>query len=192
MRADYGHDGARPWRGVKRDQWEGGHRVPFLARWPGKIAPGSTTSQTICLTDIMATCAAVTGATLPESAAEDSVNILPVLLGQDGGQPVREFTLHQTISLALAIRQGPWKYLDHRGSGGNRYDQGEMQPFARPDAAPTAPGQLYDLDTDPGETNNLYFKHPDIVQKLKTLLDRSKSGGLRNGRGATKEPPEKN
>ena len=87
MRADYGHDGARPWRGVKRDQWEGGHRVPFLARWPGKIAPGSTTSQTICLTDIMATCAAMTGATLPESAAQDSVNILPVLLSQDGGKP---------------------------------------------------------------------------------------------------------
>ena len=180
MRADYGHDGARPWRGVKRDQWEGGHRVPLIARWPGKVAPGTATAQTISLTDIMATCAALTGATLPESAAEDSVNILPVLLGQDGGKPVREYTLHQTISLALAIRQGPWKYLDHRGSGGNGYDKGELQPFALPDAAPTAPGQLYNLDSDPGEANNLYFKHPDIVQKLKTLLERSKSGGLRN------------
>ena len=127
MRADYEHDGARPWRGVKRDQWEGGHRVPFIARWKGKIAPGSTSAQTICLTDVMATCAAMTGATLPDNAAEDSFNILPVLLGKDGGKPVREYTLHQTISLALAIRQGPWKYLDHRGSGGNGYDKGEMQ-----------------------------------------------------------------
>ncbi len=192
MRADYGHDGARPWRGVKRDQWEGGHRVPFIARWPGKVAPGSATAQTISLTDIMATCAALTGATLPESAAGDSVDILPVLLGKDGGKPVRDFTLQQTISLALAIRQGPWKYLDHRGSGGNAYDKGEMEPFALPDAAPTAPGQLYNLDTDPGETNNLYFKQPDIVQKLKTLLERSKSGSLRNGRSEIREPQGSN
>ncbi len=177
MRADYAHDGARPWRGVKRDQWEGGHRVPFIARWKGNIAPGSTSPQTVCLTDLMATCAALIGTTLPANAAEDSVNILPVLLGQDGGKPVREYTLHQTISLALAIRQGPWKYLDHRGSGGNRYDQGEMQPFALSDDAPTAPGQLYNLETDPGETHNLYFKRLDMVEKLKALLETSKVRG---------------
>lgn len=107
MRADYGHDGAKPWRGVKRDQWEGGHRVPFLVRWPNNIAPNSFSSQTISLTDIMATCAALTGATLPSNAAEDSFNILPVFLGKAGGKPIRDFTLHQTNSLALAIRQGP-------------------------------------------------------------------------------------
>ena len=174
MRADHGHDGARPWRGVKRDDWEGGHRVPFIARWPGAIAPGSASAQTISLTDIMATCAAMTDAPLPKNAAEDSVNILPILLGKDGGKPVREFTLHQTISLALAIRQGSWKYLDHRGSGGNRYDKGEMQPFAIADTAPEAPGQLYNLETDPGETTNLYFKEPAIAAQLKALLERSK------------------
>jgi arylsulfatase A len=177
MRADYHHDGARPWRGVKRDQWEGGHRVPFIARWPGKTPPGSVTHQTISLTDIMATCAAVTGAPSPENAGEDSVNILPVLLGQDGGRPVRNFTLHQTISLALAIRQGPWKYLDHRGSGGNSYENGELKAFDLPDTAPDAPGQLYNLDTDPGEKDNLYFKHPDIAAKLKSLLAASKANG---------------
>ena len=177
MRADYAHDGARPWRGVKRDQWEGGHRVPFIARWKGKIAPGSTTNQTISLTDIMATCAAVVETKLPDNAAEDSVNILPVLLGKDGGKPVREYTLHQTISLALAIRQGPWKYLDHRGSGGNNYDKGEMKPFALTDTEPTAPGQLYNLETDPGETTNLYFKEPGMAKKLKSLLDASKASG---------------
>ncbi len=177
MRADYGHDGARPWRGVKRDQWEGGHRVPFIARWPGKIAPGSISNQTICLTDVMATCAALTGATLPDNAAEDSFDILPVLLGKDGGKPVRNYTLHQTISLALAIRQGPWKYLDHRGSGGNNYNDDSLKPFALPDTAPTAPGQLYNLDADPGETQNLYFAQPDIAQRLKTLLEKSKTDG---------------
>ncbi len=177
MRADHGHDGARPWRGVKRDNWEGGHRVPFIARWKGNIAPGSTSTQTICLTDLMATCAAITGTTLPDNAAEDSFNLLPVLLGKDGGKPVRDYTLHQTISLALAIRQGPWKYLDHRGSGGNGYDKGELQRFALPDAAPTAPGQLYHLATDPGETNNLYFKEPEMMAKLKSLLESSKASG---------------
>ena len=82
MRADYGHDGARPWRGMKRDQWEGGHRVPFLVRWPGQVKPGSTSAQLTSLTDVMATVAAITGADLPKDAAEDSFNMLPALLGQ--------------------------------------------------------------------------------------------------------------
>ena len=177
MRADYGHDGARPWRGVKRDQWEGGHRVPFIVRWPGKIASGSTSDQTVCLTDIMATCAAITGTALPDSAAQDSFNILPLLLNKESGGTVRPYTLHQTISLALAIRKGPWKYLDHRGSGGNNYNNPELKPFALADNAPDAPGQLYNLESDPRETVNLYFKHPEIVQELKALLEKSKAEG---------------
>jgi arylsulfatase A len=178
MRADHSHDGARPWRGVKRDQWEGGHRVPFIVRWPGKIAAGSTSAQTVCLTDTMATCAALTGAKLPDPSAEDSFDLMPVLLGKvAAGKQVRPYTLHQTISLALAIRRGPWKYLDHRGSGGNNYTNGKLNHFALPDAAPDAPGQLYNLETDPGETENLYFKHPEIAKELKTLLDQSKANG---------------
>ena len=179
MRADHGHDGARPWRGVKRDQWEGGHRVPFIVRWPGRIAAGGVCAQTVCLTDVMATCAAITGATLPNGAAEDSCDLLPALLGRDGGRPARTHTLHQTISLALAIRRGPWKLLDHRGSGGNNYANAELQRFALPDTAPDAPGQLYNLESDPGETENLYFKHPEIVRELKALLERSKHSGGR-------------
>ena len=178
MRRDHEHNGARPWRGVKRDQWEGGHRVPFIARWPGKIKAGSTSAQTICLTDLMATVAAITGAKLPNNAAEDSFNILSALLGAK--KPVREFTLHQTISLALAIRSGDWKYLDHRGSGGNNYNRGGewgMKQFALPEQAPAAPGQLYNLKTDPGETTNLYFKHPKIVKTLKAKLEQFKKTG---------------
>ncbi len=177
MRADYGHDGARPWRGLKRDQWEGGHRVPLIVRWPGKIASGSMSGQTVCLTDIMATCAAITGTLLPDNSGEDSFDILPVLLSKTGGEQVRPYTLHQTTSLALAIRRGPWKYLDHRGSGGNNYDNPELKPFTLPNTAPDAPGQLYNLETDPGETVNLYFKHPEIVSELKALLEKSKAQG---------------
>ena len=186
MRRDYSHDGARPWRGMKRDQWEGGHRVPLIARWPGRIPAGRVSHQTVCLTDILATCATISGATLPDNAAEDSFDLSPVLLGQDGGRPVRDFTLHQTISLALAIRRGPWKYLDHRGSGGNNYDAPLLRPFARSDSAPDAPGQLYHLEDDPGETTNLYHQHPEIVRELKSLLDKTR----REGRSAPRRAPD--
>lgn len=179
MRKQYKHDGARPWRGVKRDQWEGGHRIPFIARWPKKITPGSISDQTICLTDIMATCATLSGAKLPNNAAEDSFDILPALL-KETEKPIREYTLHQTISLALAIRNGEWKFLDHKGSGGNSYEgEGEwgMKQFALPEYAPDAPGQLYNLKKDPGETKNLYDSHPEIVKKLKLKLEEYKKNG---------------
>jgi len=180
MRKTHQHDGARPWRGVKRDQWEGGHRVPFIARWPKRIEAGSTSEQTVCLTDLMATCATLSGTTIPRDAAEDSFDILPALLGQAGDKPIREYTLHQTISLALAIRHGDWKYLDHKGSGGNNYERkGEwgLKQFALPEHAPDAPGQLYNLANDPGETTNLYNEHPKIIKMLKAKLEAFKTGG---------------
>ncbi|RMF43397.1 MAG: arylsulfatase [Planctomycetota bacterium] len=176
MRKDHGHDGARPWRGVKRDQWEGGHRVPLIVRWPQEIPAGETPSATVCLTDIVATIADITGANLSAISAEDSMSMWPVL---NGSQPqgCREYTLHQTIRLDLAIRHGKWKYLDHRGSGGNNYDHPLLREYALPDTAPDAPGQLYDLSTDPGETTNLYFEHPEIVERLKKKLEAFKSSG---------------
>lgn len=179
MRRDYEHDGARPWRGFKRDNWEGGHRIPFIVRWPEQIEAGTKTNQTICLCDIMATCAALVGAELPQNSAEDSFNILPVLLGeQPEEEPIREHTLHQTISLALSIRKGSWKYLDHKGSGGNNYEEyKELKQYVLPEAAPDAPGQLYNLDDDPGETANLYFEHPQIVDELRTRLHEYRDSG---------------
>ncbi len=176
MRADHGHDGARPWRGIKRDQWEGGHRVPLLAKWPGHVEAGTTTDQTVCLTDVMATCASIVDQPLPNDAAEDSFDLLPVLKGE-AEEPVRRYTIHQTIRLALAIRRGPWKYLDHRGSGGNDYTRGPLQQYALPEKTPEAPGQLYHLGDDPGETTNLYFEKPEIVRELKAALDRFKESG---------------
>ncbi len=178
MRADHAHDGARPWRGVKRDNWEGGHRVPFLVRWPGQVPPGTTSTQLISLTDVMATIAAIIGAKLPDNAAEDSFNLLPALRGEAKAH-IRPYLLTQAVRGAqtLSIRRGPWKYLDHPGSGGNRYDQGELKPFHVPDTAPDAPGQLYNLETDPGETKNLHAERPGIVKELKALLEESKATG---------------
>ncbi|MEM9481334.1 MAG: arylsulfatase [Verrucomicrobiota bacterium] len=171
MRTDHGHDGARPWRGVKRDNWEGGHRVPTIVKWPGIVEAGRKTDQTICGTDIMATCAAIIGTALPHESAEDSFNMLPLLHGE-AKEPIREFTLHQTIKLALSIRQGPWKYLDHKGSGGNRYENNKwLKDWIIADNAPDTPGQLYHLGDDPGERKNLVEEHPDIAAKLKTQLD---------------------
>ena len=128
----------------------------------------------------MATVAEMVEADLPADAGEDSISILPVLLGQDRENPIREYTLHQTISLALAIRSGPWKYLDHGGSGGNNYErEGEwgMKQFALPEMAPEAPGQLYHLGDDPGETTNLYFEQPDIVERLRGKLQEFVASG---------------
>jgi arylsulfatase A-like enzyme len=180
MRRDHFHDGARPWRGVKRDNWEGGHRVPFIAWWPGKINPGLESDQTICLTDLMSTFADILHIELPDDAAEDSYSILPALVSGSYDKPLRPFTLHQTMRLGLAIRSGSWKYLDHKGSSGNNYENGGewgMKQFALPESAPEAPGQLYDLETDPGETTNLYDIYPEKVNELKKVLDETKRSG---------------
>lgn len=176
MREKFGHDGAHPWRGLKRDNWEGGHRVPLIMRWPQTISPASVTDQTVCLTDMMATCAAIVDFALPNNSAEDSFNLLPILADSADG-PIRDYTLHQTISLALSIRQGKWKYLDHRGSGGNRYNRPNLQAFTLPNTDPEAPGQLYNLEHDPGETINLYSKELKVVERLKALLEESKESG---------------
>ncbi len=177
MRADHDHDGARPWRGLKRDQWEGGHRVPTIARWPGRTPAGTTTDQTFNLTDIMATLATLAGYALPHGAAEDSFDFSAVLTGSHDGSPIREFTLHQTNRLELAIRHGGWKYLDHAGSGGNDYSRPFLAGLTIDDGAPDAPAQLYNLADDPGETRNLYFEEAQIAARLKGELEQLKAAG---------------
>ncbi|WP_145420528.1 sulfatase family protein [Planctomycetes bacterium K23_9] len=180
MRHDHDHDGARPWRGVKRDNWEGGHRVPFIVRWPGKVPGNSTTGQITSLTDVMATLADVVDADVPDDAGQDSFSMLPVMLGSDDGKPIRPYVLMQGFygGRKLAIRQGNWKYLHHQGSGGNNYASHAMlKEYALPELAPEAPGQLYDLESDPGETTNLVLKHPEVARELRALLDASMQAG---------------
>lgn len=178
MREDHGHDPAGGWRGMKRDGWEGGHRVPFIARWPGRIPAGQVSSQMTSATDLFATLASVVGYRLPDDAATDSFDMLPALLGiQEPGTSIRPHLLTQSFRGEFQIRRGPWKYLDHRGSGGNDYTKGPLKPFALPEAAPDAPGQLYDLETDPGETTNLYIAREDQRKELQALLERLKSSG---------------
>ncbi len=165
---EFGHQANHPdLRGKKRDVWEGGHRVPFIASWPARIAPGSTSRQTICLTDLMATAADIVGFALPADAAEDSVSILPALRGEDRG-PLREATVHHSVDGTFAIRQGKWKYIDGQGPGSTQWDgPHEGDP----------PAQLYDLEADSHEDRNLFDGQPDMARRLKDLLERYRQQG---------------
>jgi arylsulfatase A-like enzyme len=166
-----GHEPSGQFRGHKATIYEGGHRVPFFARWPGKIAAGSQSDETLCLTDLMATCAALVGAPLPPNAAEDSYNLLPALLGERRDKPLREATVHQAGNGQLAIRQGPWKLiLPHPGPG-----TAAPKKAAKPKAA-TGP-ELYNLADDLAETKNLHDQHPDIVERLTQLLEKYRRDG---------------
>ena len=180
MRHDHQHDGASPWRGVKRDNWEGGHRVPFLVRWPGKVPAGTISNELTSLTDVMATVANILGFELPDDAAEDSFNLLPAMLETVDREPIRPYLLQQGFmgGKSLAIRRGKWKYMAHKGSGGNNYETHAMlKEYYLPDTAPDAPGQLYDLEKDPGEKENVAAVHPEIANDLRNLLYQSISEG---------------
>jgi arylsulfatase A-like enzyme len=178
--------------GFKFDAWEGGHRVPFIARWPGHIEAGSESSQLICHVDMLATYAGLTGVRLSEAEGPDSFNVLPSLLGQPGS-PIRDHLILAPNEKAnLAIRQGKWVYIGAQGGGGfegkKAGDHGLGGPAAlrftrqvhsdiedgklKPDAPPT---QLYDLDKDPGQTKNIVREHPEVAMKLQLLLKECQS-----------------
>ncbi len=178
MRRDHQHDPCRGWRGMKRDGWEGGHRVPLIARWPDKFPAGQVSDQLINTTDFFATLASVVGYPLREQDATDSYDMLPAMLGiQPSDQPIRPHMLTQSFRGEFQIRQGNWKYLDHRGSGGNNYEQGILEPYALIEKAPDATGQLYNLLDDPGETTNLFFEEQAKRKQLQVLLQTLKDSG---------------
>lgn len=166
---EYEHATNYHFRGQKSDAWDGGHRIPFIARWPGKVKAGTTCDDTICLTDLLATSAAIVGADLPDDAGQDSVSILPDLLGTADG-PLREATIHHSIDGAFAVRQGPWKLILCRGSGGWSLRENKV-----PKDAPA--GQLYNLSEDVGETRNLYDSRPEVVKRLTELLHKFQEQG---------------
>ncbi len=155
-----GHITNGPWRDGKGSPYEGGHRVPFVARWPEKVAPGTASDQTLCLTDLFATFAAILGVTIPADAAEDSFDMLPVLTGKAAG-PVREFTFIQgdTHDNAMAVRSGEWKLIEtSENSAGKAH-------------------QLFDLAADPGETTDVAKGQPRVVQRLAAAIDKARQEG---------------
>lgn len=166
----WGHDANFGRRGQKSDIWEGGHRVPFIARWPGKVKPGSACDQTICLTDLMATAAELVGHQLTDDEGEDSFSIVPLLRGSDA--PIRQGTVHHSGQGTFAIRSGDWKMVvDNLGSGGFTPPRQVKPKRGEPQ------GQLYNLASDPAETTNLYDQKPEIVAELRALLQKYQSEG---------------
>ena len=159
------HTANHVYRGTKADIWEGGHRVPFFARWPGEIEPGSTREEVISLTDVFATVAEIVGKELPNHAAEDSFSLLPLLRGKPWARP-RAAVTHHSIQGMFAIRDGRWKLVAGNGSGGREDPIG--QPFERP-------YQLFDIASDPSEQSNVYDQHPAVAQRLERELERIRS-----------------
>lgn len=169
---EFGHQGNAHLRGTKADIWEGGHRVPFVVRWPGRTPAGAVSNELVELTDLLATSAAIVAAELPPGAGPDSRNILPALLNVQPEKPVRDFAVHHSLWAAFAIRQGPWKLTPHRGSGGFTIPR-EIDPSTAGGPA----GQLYHLESDPSETTNVYDEHPEVVERLSELLNSIQTNG---------------
>lgn len=176
--AAVGHHPSYVFRGHKADIYEGGHRIPFLLRWPARVRAGAVCDEIVCLTDLLATCADLTGAALPDSAGEDSVSNLPVWLEQPLDGPLREATVLHSGDGSFSIRQGRWKLEMCPGSGGWSHPK----PGAECEGLP--PIQLYDLDADVGERGNVQAKHPEVVERLTQLL----TAYVRNGRSTPGAP----
>ena len=160
------HKANAHWRGTKADVWEGGHRVPFIVRWPGKTKPASRCDKTLCLTDLLATCAEITSQALPVNAGEDSFSLLPSILGKPGAP--RAPVINHSAGGMFALRDGPWKMVFGNGSGGRQAPKGK--PFTRP-------YQLYNLSEDPAETNNVIDKHAEVAARLETRLEAIRTQG---------------
>jgi len=174
---ELGHNPSYVFRGAKSDIWEGGHRVPFLMRWPGRVASGSACSETICLTDLFATFADLTGYPLPDNAAEDSFSFLPLMKGGDSFS--REYTVHHSVEGCFSIRKGDWKLEMCAGSGG----------LSEPTCANSGglpPVQLYNLKDDVGERSNLCAQYPQVERELRDIL----TACIKNGRSTCGSPQE--
>lgn len=165
---DHGHRSNAGLRGTKADIWEGGHRVPLIVRWPARVKP-AVSDALVELNDLYATVAEIIGRKLSDDMAEDSFSFLPVLTGAPTAGPRRTFAVHHAISGLFALREGPWKYIPARGSGG----------FSFPKTVQAKPGeptsQLYRLDTDLAETQNLAAEEPAVAQRLAARLEQIKS-----------------
>ena len=164
----FDHRAAHHFRGMKADIWEGGHRIPLIVRWPGQINAGVQRNDLTSLTDIMATCAAVVGAELDSNTGEDSYNMLSAWLNQNLEAPIRNEMVVQSSNGTLALRQGPWKLIPMRGSGGF------SDPRVYEPQNGEAQGQLYNLQEDIGETQNRYLEFPDRVKKMNQTLTQIK------------------
>jgi arylsulfatase A-like enzyme len=165
MGTPHGHRTCGPWRGEKGTAWEGGHRVPFLVRWPGQVPAGTESSEVICHVDLMATLCGALRIRLPGNAGPDSWNVLPAWLGQPTDRPIREATVCVSQQASVfSLRQGPWKLLVSSPSSGAKQ-------------AIAVEPELYNLADDPAESRNLAAEQPQKVLELSALLTRIRAQG---------------
>lgn len=157
---EQGHFPSAQFRGSKSDIWEGGHRIPFIIKWPGKVPPNSENDELVCLTSLMATVAEITGAGISDTAGEDSFSILPLLTDATASTN-HDVVVHHSIHGKFSIRKGKWKLELNPGSGGwsNIKD-----PNARKMGMPEV--QLYDMMADEEEQHNVHDKYPELVKEL--------------------------
>jgi arylsulfatase A len=153
-----------PWRGGKHSQYQGGFRVPFIIRWPGKIPANSVCDETTCLVDILASFAALFNVPLTANDAPDSCNLLPAWLGQKVDHPLRKDMILHSASGAFTFREGPWKYIEETN--------GTMHKKPVHTEA-----ELFNLTNDPAEKNNVISEHPDLAQKFSQLLEKYRQEG---------------
>ncbi len=170
-----GHDPSYIYRGHKADIYEGGHRVPLIVKWPGRINASSSSDRTLCTTDFFATCAEITGQAFPDHAGEDSYSMLPLLTGKPGKYK-REATVHHSVEGKFAIRKGAYKLILCPGSGGWSFPTKKDSIF---ELLPRF--QLYNLVEDPAEETNLMDEMPEKAEELKALLIEI----IENGRSTT-------
>jgi len=177
----FGHASMGPLRGCKRDAWEGGHRVPFIARWPGRFPAGATSDETICHVDFLATVAALLGEKPPDDAGEDSFNLLPALSGQKYERPIRPATVHHAASGRFAIRRGEWVLIDGPTGDDNGGPQRRGEPQWLKDQRGykphDQPGELYNVVKDVPQRDNLYAQEPNKARELKELLAKYQQNG---------------
>ncbi|MBT5707282.1 MAG: arylsulfatase [Verrucomicrobia bacterium] len=168
------HWSAEPLRGLKRDIYEGGHRVPFMIRWPGTVKPGKVSKALVSQIDIMATIAEVTGYSLPNDQAEDSHNLVPLLKGET--HTARETHIHNTRKDSYAIRDGDWLLVNdqHGYMSGRNLGWESKHQYPADDAEAH---ELYRLSSDPGQRNNLASKHPERVKQMRALIKRIREQG---------------
>ena len=171
----YGHKSCGDWRGFKGYIWEGGHREPFIASWPGKIKAGTICEELAGLQDFMATVAEIVGEKLPENAAEDSISMWPALLGEKREKPIRDDLIHHSCLGVFSIRKGDWKLIidcDNSGDGGRGVDGSKGTG-----SIPGSKGQLYNVADDPYEVYNLFDKRPDIVKEFTDMVEKYRNEG---------------
>jgi arylsulfatase A-like enzyme len=170
---EHQHSSMGDLRGIKRDAWEGGHRVPFVASWPAITPAGIQCDQTVCLSDLLATCADIVGASLPQDAGEDSVSILSLLKGETD-EPTRDCIVHHSMSGRFAIRKGDWVFIDSPKGGDNEEPDWFRQE--RGYVSHDYPGELFNLKDDISERHNRYNEEPELVEQLSARLSRIKAG----------------